>query len=138
MSHNIISAAFESRLLAWAKARAKQLKVVVENETYSPATGETYLRAFTLPSVTGSNTLSGDHRVYVGVFQVNVITPSGKYRTEASGIVDELAALFALNLRITRAGLVALVMTPVAPGPGIQDENAFTIPASFQYRSDTN
>ncbi|MBV1814524.1 DUF4128 domain-containing protein [Pseudomonas viridiflava] len=138
MSHNIISAAFESRLLAWAKARAKPLKVVVENETYSPATGETYLRAFTLPAVTGSNTLSGDHRVYVGVFQVNVITPSGKYRTEASGIVDELAALFVLNLRIPRAGLVALVMTPVAPGPGIQDENAFTIPASFQYRSDTN
>lgn len=138
MSHNIISAAFESRLLAWAKARAKPLKVVVENETYSPATGETYLRAFTLPAVTGSNTLSGDHRVYVGVFQVSVITPSGKYRTEASGIVDELAALFALNLRIPRAGLVALVMTPVAPGPGIQDENAFTIPASFQYRSDTN
>ena len=138
MSHNIISAAFESRLLAWAKARAKPLKVVVENETYSPATGETYMRAFTLPAVTGSNTLSGDHRVYVGVFQVNVITPSGKYRTEASGIVDELAALFALNLRIPRAGLVALVMTPVAAGPGIQDENAFTIPASFQYRSDTN
>ncbi|KPW78600.1 hypothetical protein ALQ64_02398 [Pseudomonas cannabina] len=112
--------------------------MVVENETYSPATGETYLRAFTLPAVTGSNTLSGDHRVYVGVFQVNIITASGKYRTEASGIVDELAALFALNLRIPRAGLVALVMTPVAPGPGIQDENAFTIPASFQYRSDTN
>ncbi|MFA0969561.1 phage tail terminator-like protein [Pseudomonas amygdali] len=138
MSHNIISAAFESRLLAWAKARAKPLKVVVENETYSPSTGETYLRAFTLPAVTVSYTLSGDHRVYVGVFQVNVITPSGKYRTEASGIVDELATLFALNLRIARAGLVALVMTPVAPGPGIQDESAFTIPASFQYRSDTN
>lgn len=36
MSHNIISAAFESRLLTWAKARSKPLKVVVENETYTP------------------------------------------------------------------------------------------------------
>ena len=138
MSHNIIAAAFESRLLAWAKARAKPIKVVVENETYTPATGETYLRAFTLPAVTASNTLSGDHRVHAGVFQVNIVTASGKYRTEASGIVDELAALFPLNLRIPRAGLVALVMTPVAPGPGIPDSNTFTIPASFQYRSDTN
>lgn len=138
MSHNIIAAAFESRLLAWAKARTKPIKVVVENETYTPAAGETYLRAFTLPAVTASNTLSGDHRVYTGVFQVNIVTPSGKYRTEASGIVDELATLFPLNLRIPRAGLVALVMTPVAPGPGIPDGNTFTAPASFQYRSDTN
>jgi len=138
MSHNIIAAAFESRLLAWAKTRPKPLKVVAENETYTPGAAETYLRAFTLPAVTDSNTLSGDHRVYTGVFQVSVVTPSGKYRTEASGIVDELAALFPLNLRIPRAGLVALVMTPVAPGLGIPDGNTYTVPASFQYRSDTN
>lgn len=137
MSHDIISAAFESRLLTWAKARAKPIKVVVENETYTPATGETYLRAFTLPAVTASNTLSGDHRVYAGVFQVNIVTASGKYRTEASGIVDELAVLFPLNLRIPRAGLVAIVLTPVGPGPGIPDGTTYTIPASFQYRADT-
>ncbi|MGA5718114.1 phage tail terminator-like protein [Pseudomonas atacamensis] len=138
MSHNIIAAAFESRLLTWAKARTKPIKVVAENETYTPVTGETYLRAFTLPALTASNTLGGDHRVYTGVFQVNIVTPSGKYRTEASGVVDELAALFPLNLRIPRDGLVALVMTPVAPGPGIPDGNTFTVSASFQYRSDTN
>lgn len=138
MSHNIIAAAFESRLLAWAKTRTKPLKVVVENETYTPGVAETYLRAFTLPAVTDSNTLSGDHRIYTGVFQVSIVAPSGKYRTEAGGIVDELAALFPLNLRIPRTGLVALVMTPVAPGPGIPDGNTFTVPASFQYRSDTN
>lgn len=138
MSHNIIAAAFESRLLAWAKVRTKPLKVVVENEIYTPGSDETYLRAFTLPADTASNTLAGDHRLYTGVFQVNIVTPSGKYRTEASGIVDELAALFPLNLRIPRGGLVAMVMTPVAPGPGIPDGNTFTIPASFQYRSDTN
>jgi hypothetical protein len=72
------------------------------------------------------------------VFQVNIVTPSGKYRTEASGIVDELAALFPLNLRVARAGLIVSVMTPVAPGPGIPDGNSFTVSASFQYRSDTN
>ena len=138
MSHNIIAAAFESRLLAWAKARSKPLKVEVENEVYTPIAGETYLRAFTLPAVTGSNTLGGDHRLYQGVFQINIVAPSGKHRTEASGIVDELAALFPLNLRIPRAGLVSLVMTPVAPGPGIPDGNTFTVSASFQYRADTN
>ena len=138
MSHNIIAAAFESRLLAWAKVRTKLLKVTAANEIYTPGAEETYLRAFTLPAPTASNTLSGDHRLYTGVFQVNIVTPSGKYRTEASGIVDELAALFPLNLRIPRAGLIALVMTPVAPGPGIPDGNTFTVSASFEYRADTN
>jgi len=138
MSHNIIAAAFESRLLAWAKVRTKPLKVVVENETYTPGAAETYLRAFTLPATTASNTLGDDHRLYAGVFQINIVAPSGKYRTEASSIVDELAALFTLNLRIPRGGLIALVMTPVAPGPGITDGNTFTVSASFQYRADTN
>lgn len=138
MSHNIIAAAFESRLLAWAKVRAKPLKVVAENEAFTPGAAETYLRAFTLPAVTGSNTLGGDHHLYVGVFQVNIVAPSGKYRTEASGMVDELAALFPVNLRIPRAGLVAIVLTPVGPGPGIADGSTYTVPASFQYRADTN
>lgn len=138
MSHNIIAAALEVRLLAWAKARAKPLKVAVENEVYSPGAGETYLRAFTLPAVTDSSTLAGDHRVYVGMFQVNVVAPAGKYRTVACDIVDELAAVYPLNMRIPRGPLIVKVMTPVAPGPGIPDGNTFTVPASFQYRSDTD
>jgi hypothetical protein len=45
----------------------------------TPIAGETYLRAFSLPADTASNTLSGDHRLYTGVFQVNIVAPSGKY-----------------------------------------------------------
>ncbi len=80
MSHNIIATIYEARLIAWAKALPVPLKVVVENEAYAPKDGETYLKAYTLPADTASNTLAGDHRLYTGVFQVSIVMPSGKYR----------------------------------------------------------
>lgn len=138
MSHNVIASIFEARLLAWAKALAKPLKVVVENEAYKPANGEIYLQAFTLPADTSSETLAGDHRLYLGVFQVSIVTPSGKYRGPADAIADQVTALFPLYERNTKDLLTVVTMTPPAQGPGITDDSTYTVPVSFEYRSDTN
>ncbi|MEO8640965.1 phage tail terminator-like protein [Pseudomonas sp.] len=137
MSHNIIASIYEARLIAWAKALPTPLKVVVENEAYDPADGITYLQAFTLPADTASNTLGGDHRLFTGVFQVNIVTPSGKFRGAAGALVDQITALFPLYERNTKGSLTVMTMTPVDPGPGIPDGTTFTVSASFQYRSDT-
>ena len=99
MSHNIIASIYEARLIAWAKALPVPLKVVVENEAFTPVDGTTYLKAFTLPADTASNTLGGDHKLYTGVFQVSIVTPSGKYRGAAGVIADQIAALFPLYER---------------------------------------
>lgn len=88
MSHNIIASIYEGKLIAWARALPTPLKVVVENEAYSTGDNETYLKAFTLPGDTASNTLGGDHRLYTGVFQVSIVTPSGKYRGPAGAIAE--------------------------------------------------
>ncbi|XSS65406.1 phage tail terminator-like protein [Pseudomonas sp. B11] len=138
MSHNVISSIFEARVIAWAKARATPLKVVVENEAYTPKDGETYLRAYTLPADTASNTLGGDHRLYTGVFQASVVAPSGKYRGPAGGLADEISALFPLYERNTKGALTVVTMTPVDQGPGIPDDTTYTVPVSFAYRADTN
>lgn len=137
MSHNLIASIYEARLIAWAKALPVPLKVVVENEVCEPGTGVTYLRAFTLPGDTASNTLAGDHRLYTGVFQVSIVTPSGKFRGAAGALADQIAALFPLYERNTKGALTVVTMTPVDPGPGIPDDTTFTVPVSFQYRSDT-
>lgn len=138
MSHNVIASIFEARVISWAKARATPLKVVVENEAYTPKDGETYLRAYTLPADTASNTLAGDHRLYTGVFQVSVVAPSGKYRGTAGGLADEIGALFPLYERNEKGGLTVVTMTPPDQGPGIQGDTTYTVPVSFQYRADTN
>jgi len=138
MSHNIIASIYEARVITWAKARPVPLKVVVENGAYAPKDGETYLQAFTLPADTTSNTLGGDHRLYTGVFQVSIVTPSGKFRGPAGTLADEITALFPLYERNTKSGLTVVTLTPPDQGPGIPGDTTYTVPLSFQYRADTD
>ncbi|MNE33682.1 hypothetical protein D3C76_551320 [compost metagenome] len=138
MSHRTIRQIYEARLAAWAAARAPVLCIAYQGVTFTPADGETYLKAYTLPAGTSSETLGGDHKAYTGLFQVSVVTPSGSGTGKAEGIVDELAALFPLNARYTKSGLTVMTLTPVEPGPGIPEGNTWTVAASFEYRADTN
>lgn len=138
MSHLIIRQLYEKRLRDWASARLKPLRIAYENVEFTPTEGETYLRAFAIPAGTDSNTLSGDHRAFTGVFQVSVVTPSGSGAGAAESIAEELAALYPVYLRLQRASFEVVTMTPVEPGPGIPDDSSYTVAASFQYRADTN
>ncbi|AZE48250.1 hypothetical protein C4K04_2577 [Pseudomonas chlororaphis] len=138
MSHQIIASIYEARLIAWAGSLPDPLRVELENGVFSPEDGETYLRAFTLPADTASNTLGGDHRLYTGVFQVSIVTPSGKYRGVGGTLADQIAALFPLYERNTKNALTVVTMTPVDQGPGIPNDTTYTIPVSFAYRADTN
>lgn len=136
MSHAIIASIYEAKLIAWNAARSEKLKIVFENTAYTPAAGETYLRAFTIPGDTVSNTLGGDHRLFTGVFQVSIIAPANTGKTKTNPLVAELAVLFPLYARDTKAGLTVVTMSPVDPGPGIPDPPTFTVPVSFEYRAD--
>jgi hypothetical protein len=138
MSHKIIRQIYEARLAAWATARVPALRIAYQGVTFTQAAGETYLESFVLPAGTTSESLGGDHKAYTGVFQVSVIGPAGAGTGKSEGIVDELAALFPLFDRYSKAGLTVVTMTPVEQGPGIPDGSNWTVPASFQYRADTN
>jgi hypothetical protein len=138
MSHNTIASIYEAKLIAWAKALTTPLKVVVENEEYTPVDGITYLKAFTLPGDTASNTLAGDHKLFTGVFQISIVTPAGKYRGAAGALADQIAALFPLYERNRKGALTVVTMTPVDQGPGIPDDTTYTVPVSFTYRADIN
>ncbi|WP_338487053.1 phage tail terminator-like protein [Pseudomonas trivialis] len=137
MSHAIIASIYEAKLIAWNAARPEKLKIVFENTAYAPAEGETYLRAFTIPGDTASNTLGGDHRLYTGVFQVSIIAPAGTGKTKTNPIAADIIALFPLYVRDVKNGFVVTPMTPVDVGPGITGDYAYTVPLSFSYRSDT-
>ncbi len=138
MSHAIIASIYEAKLIAWNAARSDKLKIVFENTAYAPAEGETYLRAFTIPGDTASNTLGGDHRLYTGVFQVSIISPAGDGKTETNPIAAELSILFPLYARDTKGAVTAVTMSPVDQGPGITGDSNYTVPVSFMYRADTN
>lgn len=138
MSHRTIRQIYEARLTAWAAARSPALRIAYQGVEFTPASGETYLAAFTLPAGTTSESLGGDHKAFIGLFQISVVTPSGNGSGKAEGIVDELAALFPLFDRYSKADITVVTMTPVEQGPGIPDGNNYTVAASFEYRADTN
>lgn len=138
MSHAVIASIYEAKLIAWNAARLDKLKIVFENTAYTPAEGETYLRAFNIPGDTASNTLGGDHRLYTGVFQVSIIAPAGTGKTKTNPIAAELTSLFPLYARDTKGTVTVVTMSPVDPGPGITGDSTYTAPVSFSYRSDTN
>ena len=138
MSHAIIASIYEAKLIAWNAARSEKLKIVFENTAYTPAAGETYLRAFTIPGDTASNTLGGDHRLFTGVFQDSINAPAGDGKTETNTIAAELSILFPLYARDTKGAVTALTMSPVDQGPGITGDSNYTVPVSFMYRADTN
>ncbi|WP_339506568.1 phage tail terminator-like protein [Pseudomonas sp. EA_15y_Pfl1_P102] len=138
MSHAIIASIYEAKLIAWNVARPDKLKIVFENTAYAPTEGETYLRAFTIPGDTASNTLGGDHRLYTGVFQVSIIAPAGTGKIKTNPITTELVDLFPLYARDTKGAVIVVTMSPVDPGPGITGDTTYTVPISFLYRADTN
>lgn len=138
MSHLIIELAYEARLKAWAAARTPPLRIAYENDQFIPQTGETYLRAFTLPATTTSIDLRGAHRGYTGIFQVNIVGPVGGGSGKIKAIVAELDALFPMNLRLVSGSLPFQIITPVKQGPAITDDSTYTVSASLTYRADVN
>ena len=136
MSHRIIRSLLEARLAAWAKT--KNLRVAYQNVSFDPGDAETYLTTATLPALTDSLTLAGDHREYTGIFQVSVVTPAGKGAGAGEALADELAVLYPLNDRLSKDSFTVQVITPVAMARAIPADSTFTVPTSFTYRADTN
>jgi hypothetical protein len=138
MSDRLIRAAFESRLNTWANARTPKLPIAFEDVSFTPPTGGgTYLQAYLLPANVDSTDLEGVHRLYQGVFQINVVTAAGSGRGAASAIADELSALFSNNLMIMQSGLPVFVMTPLSTAAAIAGDTTTSLPTSFRYRADT-
>ncbi|WP_054064869.1 phage tail terminator-like protein [Pseudomonas asplenii] len=138
MSDTLIRAAFETRLASWASTRSPVLPVAYEDVSFEPPSdGSAYLKAFLMPASTGSEDLAGAHSVFLGVFQVSIVTQAGQGRGIASRIADELRELFPNNLGLQSGGLTVYVRTPLATAPSLAGDTTTTLPTSFQYRADT-
>lgn len=135
MSHATVRAILEARLNTWAATRP--VRVAWENVPFSPAQGETYLRAFMLPAETVSQDLKGDHRRFLGIFQVSIVTPINAGPGAALALVDALNTHFPMNGRYTSGSVTVQIVGPASPAPAIQEESHFIIPVSIRYRCDT-
>ncbi len=134
MSNEIIRAAFETRLDAWAATHS--LPVAHQNEGFTPPEGA-YVRCWLLPAPTRSYGLEGVHRKYSGVFQVDLCMPPDAGPNDATELAKSLDAIFPMTAPMTQSGLHVWITDPVSEGPGKQEQNHYVVPVSCGYRADT-
>ncbi|WP_312387727.1 phage tail terminator-like protein [Pseudomonas sp.] len=124
--------AIEIKLMAWAAARP--IRVANFEQEFEAQAGETYLRAYLLPSGTTCRYLGGDAYEYAGVYQVSIECPAGQALATAEALVDELSALFQVDSPLSRNGFEGMITEPVEQGPTITESATYTVPTSFTYR----
>lgn len=137
MSHSQVRNLFQTALKTYADA--KPIRVAYDNVQFVPLAGETYLVSHLLPAQTDSNTLSGDHKAFFGVYQITIVTPSGKATSASDAIAKELQERFSIYKRYTDStGFTVQVMTPLHVPEGRVKNGGWIVPCYFNYRADTN
>lgn len=144
MSHHKIRNIFNTILLDAVGASPTPdaltgLRVAVDNVAFEPETDEAYLQTHLIPADVDCETLSGDHRSYIGLFQVNVYTASSSATFESDNIIDALSDLFMLNKPFTGDDITFSVqpISPLQTPEGSAQDGWWRIPCWFRYRSDT-
>lgn len=135
MSDAIIRAAFETRLAAWAAAQVPPIPVAYENAPFTPPAGR-YARCFLMPAPAASETLNGEHRRRMGVFQVSLCMPIGTGPAAGAALAASLDAVFPMTGPMTQGGLRIFILSPMAIAPAIQEPDRYVVPVSCTYRAD--
>lgn len=137
MSQARVRNLFQTALKQYADA--KGLRVAFDNVQMTPRANEVYLVSHLLPSSTATQTLNGDHKRFLGVYQIAVVTPSGTATAKADEIATELQDIFTIFKRYTDStGFTVTVMTPLNVPEGKVQNGGWIVPCYFNYRADTN
>jgi hypothetical protein len=136
MSHLKIRQLCEARLRTWAETQ--NITVFTENETGDPPNNSRpedniYLQIFMLPAETESD-LSGEIEQFVGVMQINVISPKGIGTGAAGRIAELVKAQFSNGTELVALdGFTMQISTPLSIRAGISGQTDYTIPTSARY-----
>lgn len=136
MSHAKVRALFNTALLAYATP--KNIRVSTDNVKFTPTTNEVYISAHLIPAGTYTNTLGGDNKEYIGVYQLKVVTGSGVSTSASDNITDELQTVFQVDKLFTKDGFTVQVTSPIHSPEGRAQEGSWVVPCYLEYRADTN
>ncbi|WP_075180583.1 phage tail terminator-like protein [Pantoea sp. 1.19] len=133
MSRPDIIGLLEARLGEWADAQG--LPVAYDNIAFDPPRG-IYLTSHDMPASPYAIDLSQRCKVFMGVYQINVVIPAAQGRAEGRAIAAQIEALFANGTEVQGEGFICYVSGEPAQYAGISTDNAWTIPVSINYRAD--
>ncbi len=134
MMQSQIRAALEVRLDAFAKEEG--LRVAWEGRTFKPITRQSHLRAFVMPASSDSNDLAGQHRLYRGVFQVDLVMVSGTGMGDIERKAAQVIAHFPKNLRLPVENQFVQLISVMSMGPKLPQDGFIAVPLTSYYRMD--
>ena len=134
MSDSIIRAELESRLAAWANAQVPKIPIAYEAVAFTKPTTGVFLEAELHPAITIDRDVSGASRRYLGLFQVNCWTRSGKGMAEGEALANSIIGLFPM---LPKQGNVSIESTPYTETSILDSAGWVITPVTIKYRYDT-
>lgn len=135
MSHSDIRKAFNDKVRAYGAT--KGYHVVLQNAPYKPRVDEIYLKTYIMPSTAVSDTLSGDHKRYMGVYQIDVMIPNDLGTGDVTDIVNELQDVFPVYSYVPfDVDKEVIVLSPIDMASGRNKDTHLSSPCWFNYRCD--
>ena len=138
MSHARVRKLFSAALATYAEQ--KGIKVSYDNvkEMFDDTTVD-HIESHLIPADTFSDTLSGDHNSYIGMYQMTLVSKYGIGLLDPEELIEELQNIFQNNKMFTDAdGFSVQVMSPIHSPEGKQAGVQWRVPCYFNYRADTN
>lgn len=136
MSHARIRKLFSATLSEYAAL--KNIPVSYDN-VKSLFDSEDHIESHIIPADTFSDTLSGDHKAFIGMFQMTLVVQYNTGLLNAETMIDELQSIFGVNQMFTdTSGFSVQVISPIKYPEGKQSGTQWRVPCYFEYRADTN
>jgi hypothetical protein len=133
-----IRGAIESKLGAWAAARAPALAIGWENVAFVPP-APPYLRGFLMTAEPQNPALGVSLQRHTGIYQVSVYGPEGEGAGATERLAGEIAELFRRGAGAhDAAGTIQVLFerTPAIGPSQSQNDGTFFLPVSIRYRAD--
>lgn len=135
MSHARIRKLFSAALSEYATAN----DIPTSFDNVSDQFTTDHIESHLIPADTFSETLSGDHTAFIGMFQMTLVVQYNMGLLKPEQWVDDLQNIFKINKVFTdTSGFSVQVISPIKTHEGKQEGVQWRMPCYFEYRSDTN
>ncbi len=124
-----IEAALNTQLIA----NANSVAIAYQNDGYEPVDGTPYMRPTLLPATPDPWEIGAATNYHTGVYQVDLIYPSGKGNKTANAQADVIIAAFNQGTTLTYSS-VDIEIKSSGRGAGRNDDNWYYVPVNIEYK----
>ncbi|AKJ41474.1 phage tail terminator-like protein [Pragia fontium] len=123
----------ESHLRNWAQD--KGLPICYENMPFNQP-NSIYFCSRIIPAEITSADLAGEHEIYKGIYQIDVVIPLLSGKSEGLSLCDDIKVHFKKETELSDGVITCHISSIPSVLPPVLNHVAYTIPVTMSYRSD--